>query len=135
MIAYADASAFVKRYRAEQGSDLTRGWFAAADQVACCRLGFIEVWRAIAQLPVDVSVLHHAFELDWTDVRVVEIDADVTRAAATLAVAHGLRSLDALHLAAAETVAGPDLRVITWDRRLWQAARALGLVVLPVTEP
>jgi predicted nucleic acid-binding protein len=40
-----------------------------------------------------------------------------------------LRSLDAIHLAAAQTV-GDDLRaVVTYDRRLADAAGALGFVV------
>jgi predicted nucleic acid-binding protein len=40
-----------------------------------------------------------------------------------------LRSLDAIHLAAAQTV-GDDLRaIVTYDRRMADAAGALGLVV------
>ena len=138
MIAYADASALVKRYRTEVGSDLTRGWFANAEQVACCRFGFVEVWRAIARMGTvddDVPALQREFEGDWVDIQIVEVDDQLTRVAARLAVAHGLRALDALHLASAVTVADSELRVITWDKRLWHAARAVGLTVLPETEP
>jgi predicted nucleic acid-binding protein len=66
---------------------------------------------------------------------VVDLTDPLLRAAATLAVMHGLRTLDALHLAAADLFAGPDLRVLTWDRRLWRAANARGLATLPTTEP
>lgn len=42
-----------------------------------------------------------------------------------------LRTLDALHLAAAWRFQ-PDIEVVTYDRRLWDAARAMGL---PVVSP
>jgi predicted nucleic acid-binding protein len=49
--------------------------------------------------------------------------------AAGLAPQVQLRSLDAIHLAAAQTV-GDDLRaIVTYDRRMADAAGALGLVV------
>ena len=44
-----------------------------------------------------------------------------------------LRSLDAIHLAAAQTL-GPDLvEVITYDRRMTEAATSLGLPVVAPT--
>ena len=136
MIAYADASAFAKRYLPEYGRDLTRDWLADADQVHCCRFGYVEVWRALARSgSPNVAQLHEQFEAHWAHVSKVEIDDQLTRAAAGLAVTHGLRSLDALHLAAAEPLADPELRVITGDKRLWHAARALNLAVLPESEP
>ena len=50
-------------------------------------------------------------------------------AAALLAVDGPLRSLDAVHLAAAQVV-GQELRaVVTYDRRMADAARDLGLAV------
>ena len=48
-----------------------------------------------------------------------------------LAVERELRSLDALHLAAALLLPRNDLVLATWDRRLHAAARAEGLAVLP----
>jgi len=42
-----------------------------------------------------------------------------------------MRSLDALHLAAAVLLPPADLVVATWDRRLHAAALAVGLRVLP----
>ncbi len=35
------------------------------------------------------------------------------------------------YLASAEAVRHPDLRLATWDRRLWMAASTLGIEVLP----
>jgi predicted nucleic acid-binding protein len=42
-----------------------------------------------------------------------------------------LRSLDALHLAAALLLPRDDLLLATWDRRLHAAARAEGLELVP----
>ena len=47
--------------------------------------------------------------------------------AATIAEATGVRTLDALHLAAAQRVSEPGVTFLTLDLREAQAARALGL--------
>jgi predicted nucleic acid-binding protein len=44
----------------------------------------------------------------------------------------GARTLDALHLAAAERAGGRSLPVLTFDVRLAEAARRLGFAVLGV---
>lgn len=62
---------------------------------------------------------------------VVEIEERLAEDAAALAVERELRSLDALHLAAALTIADDDLVLATWDRRLHAAARAKGLRLIP----
>ena len=51
--------------------------------------------------------------------------------AAALALSHELRSLDALHLAAALLLPAEAVTVATWDVRLHRAARAESLAVLP----
>jgi predicted nucleic acid-binding protein len=62
---------------------------------------------------------------------VVEVDARLTEEAAELAIDRELRSLDALHLAAALTLPVEDLFFATWDRRLYEVARAEGLELIP----
>lgn len=42
----------------------------------------------------------------------------------------GTRTLDALHLAAAERAGGSALRFLTFDMRLAQAARSIGFIVV-----
>jgi predicted nucleic acid-binding protein len=57
------------------------------------------------------------------------IDRDLLDAAATLAPGTVLRSLDAIHLAAAHAL-GSELRsVLTYDHRMQDAATALGIAV------
>jgi predicted nucleic acid-binding protein len=46
-----------------------------------------------------------------------------------------LRSLDALHLAAALLLPRADLTVATWDRRVHQAVSAQGVSLLPKRLP
>jgi predicted nucleic acid-binding protein len=135
LILYGDASALVKRYLAEPGSEHIAAWVAAADRVACCRIGFVEVSRAIALSSPDAAALQREFERDWADCAVIEVDDALSRDAANLARAYALRSLDALHLAAARQIHEPNVHLATWDRRLWRAARAAGLDVLPESEP
>lgn len=62
---------------------------------------------------------------------VVEVGASLAEEAAELAIGHELRSLDALHLAAALTLPQEDLVLATWDRRLRGSARAKGLQLIP----
>lgn len=59
----------------------------------------------------------------------VNIDRGVLDTAATLAPGPTVRSLDAIHLASAQLVAGDLRSVVTYDRRMAAAAIALGLPV------
>ena len=72
-----------------------------------------------------------AFLADLGSLSIIELDADTCRTAASIAEASGLRTLDALHLAAAQRVAEPGMRFLTFDLRQARAARALGLEVVP----
>jgi predicted nucleic acid-binding protein len=56
-----------------------------------------------------------------------EVTCEMAAAAAELA---GARTLDALHLAAAQRVGGAAVPFLTFDLRRAQAARSLGLTVL-----
>ena len=59
----------------------------------------------------------------------VTLDRALLDAAATLAPGIVLRSLDALHLAAAQLVSAELRAVVTYDQRMATAAAALGLPV------
>lgn len=64
-------------------------------------------------------------------VEVIEVDQLLVEDAAKLAIGRKLRSLDALHLAAARLIARDDLALATWDRRLHSAGSAEGLQLIP----
>jgi predicted nucleic acid-binding protein len=128
---YLDSSALVKRYVKEAGSDLLVEAMERADTYKMCRIGFVETVRAVALggEPGDVERV----ESDWTRVDVVEVDGGLAEDAAWLAVRHRLRTLDALHLAAALAVADGETTFVTWDTDLHRAAREQGLRTLPAT--
>jgi len=126
---YLDASAFVKRYIEEEGSDLLVKTMEASRVFSTCRICFVEAVRAIATGGDSGDV--KKMESEWDLLNVVEVDRSLTELAAGLAVSRGLRSLDALHLASALSVPADDLVFATWDARLHRAARAEGLETLP----
>lgn len=129
MNVYLDASALVKRYVAESGSEAVRqtmqdarGWFT-------CRIGFVETVRAIALAAGESAT--RLMRSEWPAFGIVEVDQTLVEHAAALAAARDLPSLDALHLAAALLLRSDDLVLATWDRRLHAAAQGEGLNVLP----
>lgn len=126
---YLDASALVKRYVEEEGSDQVRIAMTSAEAWFMCRIGFVETVRAIG-LAAGARVAE-SFRREWASFGVIEVDTALAEHAARLALAHELRSLDALHLAAAMLLPGEAVTVATWDLRLHRAARDNRLRVLP----
>jgi predicted nucleic acid-binding protein len=116
---------------AEAGSELVRQTMQEADGWFICRIGFVETVRAVA-LSAGRPATRPVRE-EWQAFGVVEVDQALAEHAAGLAIDRELRSLDALHLAAALLVHTDDLVFVTCDRRLHAAAQAEGLSVLPET--
>lgn len=126
---YLDASALVKRYVEEDGSELVISTMEDARAWSMCRVGYVETVRAVG-LAGGLEVAKRV-EADWLSFDVVEVDRALAEHAAELALSTELRSLDALHLAAALVLPSEDLTVATWDARLHRAARSQGLETLP----
>jgi predicted nucleic acid-binding protein len=126
---YLDASAWIKRYLVESGSDVVREAAAAAEERFMLRIGFVETVAAIAREAGAARV--QEFRSDWPLMTVVEVDEALAERAAELAVSDRLGALDALHLASALLIPGEDVVLATWDRRLHAAAQARGLATLP----
>jgi predicted nucleic acid-binding protein len=98
------------------------GWFI-------CRAGYVETVRAVG-LAAGKTVAKTVAK-EWSMFGIVEIDQRLVEDAAALAINHGLRSLDAMHLAAALVLPQEDLVFATWDRRLHLAAGRTGLILFP----
>jgi uncharacterized protein len=126
---YLDASALVKRYIEEDGSDEVLSAMDGESVWSTCRICFVETVRAVclASGPRPVERV----ESDWLAFEVVEVDRELAEQAAHLAVSTKLRSLDALHLAAALVLPRRGLTFATWDTSLHKAARDRGLETLP----
>jgi predicted nucleic acid-binding protein len=130
---YLDASALVKRYVAEEGSEALIAAMTSAEGWAICRVGYVETARAVGLAAGKGAV--RRFVADWPSFDVVEVDASLAEQAAELAFTEELRSLDALHLAAALLLAPDELTLATWDARLHRAAQSRGLAVFPAELP
>lgn len=104
-----------------------RAWVTA-------RHTFVEVLHAIgrAREPNDGIRAQREFREEWMGIQIVELDEVTCEAAADFAITLGVRTLDALHLAAAQRAGGGALPFLTYDLRLAQAARSLGWPVLGV---
>lgn len=117
----------------EDGSDLVRGAMQHADGWFMCRIGFVETIRAVSLSAGTLAA--KAVRQEWPAFGVVEVDELLAEHASSLALDHGLRSLDALHLAAALVLPRSGQIFATWDQRLHTAAGAEGFEVLPTTIP
>jgi uncharacterized protein len=129
---YVDSSALIKRYVAEDESDAADAILLSDTDWVTAGHTFVEVSLAIARRlgESERRVATPAFEGDWQRTFVVALDEVLCRRAAELGVATGARSMDALHLAAAERAGGRSMAIVTYDVRLGQAARSLGFAVI-----
>lgn len=123
----------MKRYVAEAESDVVRRTMGEAEAWFMCRVGYVETVRAVGLTGGNSAV--RAFREEWPGFGVVAVDQDLVESAAGLAVARELRSLDALHLAAALLLEDEELVMATWDGRLHSAAQEEGLRVIPERLP
>jgi predicted nucleic acid-binding protein len=132
MSLYVDSSAMVKRYVAEDDSEAADAILLADTDWVTGRHTFVEVSLAISRRLGDAErrAAFAAFHSDWQRTFVVALDDVVCRRAAELGIATDSRSLDALHLAAAERAGGRSVAIVTFDVRLGQSARSLGFAVV-----
>ncbi len=98
------------------------GWFM-------CRAGFVETVRAVGLAAGSKAA--DTVRAEWLTFAVIEVDQRLVEHAADIAIDLELRSLGALHLAAALVLPRDDLVLTTWDRRLHAAACASGLQLMP----
>ncbi len=126
-----DASALVKRYVEEVGtSDVVRlmaddsEWAASAlcraeTHITVCHLGFDETVE---------RQLSRSLEADWEHFLVVPVDDLCLARGADIGCERRLRTLDAIHLAAADRLPRP-FTFVTFDIRQAEAAKFLGFDV------
>lgn len=123
---YLDTSALIKLVRREAESDALADWLEdrAGDPLLSSAMAEVEVPRALrrsepALLPTVPGLLQR--------IAICEIDEAVRATAAAYSDPH-LRSLDAVHLATAQVIAGSRLTAfVAYDHRLLAAASTQGL--------
>lgn len=124
---YFDSSALVKLVRVEPESSALRRYLRRHRLLPriTSALARVEVGRAAAVGGATTVTLARR---QLRRCKQLDVDLELLDRAARLDVGLPLRSLDAIHLASAQTV--PDLKaVLTYDLRMQAAARALGLPV------
>lgn len=132
MSLYVDSSALLKRYIDEPDSETAEALLGSDPSLLTARHTIVEVRRNLARLldETDATAARSAFTQDLRVLSIVELDEVTCETAAGIAEMTGVRTLDALHLAAAQRVGGPAVPFLTFDLRQAQAARSLGLTVV-----
>ena len=129
MAHYLDTSALVKLVVSEAETAALRAWMGEAERTpVSCDLARTELLRAVRRAAPDRVVQARAV-LD--SITLIEVTTSVFEEAGRLDPTV-LRSLDAVHLAAALSL-GDDLDgIVTYDERFAEAAQSNGV---PVTSP
>ncbi len=122
-VVYLDSSALVKLVVREAESDALLAYLRRRPRRASCALARVEVIRAVR--PHGRTAVARARRL-LSRVDLLRLDDAVLDAAADLQVA-AVRSLDAIHLAAARSLGGELEALVTYDDRMADAARELPL--------
>jgi len=141
VIVYLDASALVKRYVAEAGSAEVNALISGASVVGTAAISRAEVSSALAKAvrmrllsrEEAVSALQ-VFNAEWESLIRLQLTEVLIYRAANLAWEHGLRGYDAVHLAASlfwQDMLGDPVTLASYDRQLWDAAKATGLIAWP----
>lgn len=128
-----DTSALLKRYVEEEGTASVLELMTADPLWIASSLARAEAWITICSLEIDQErrdALIDALTADWDHVREVPVDDRCLDRAIEIGCTFGVRTLDALHLAAADRVPRP-FRFLTFDDRQARAARAIGFELAP----
>ncbi|MBA4181666.1 MAG: VapC toxin family PIN domain ribonuclease [Anaerolinea sp.] len=125
-VAYLDASALVKLVISEQESGALRDYLTHFQTLVSSKLARVEVTRAVsARVPTRANEVTSALR----HLRYVGLDDTILETASELPPSV-LRALDAIHIASALAL-GDALEVfVTYDRRMAEAAEALGIPVV-----
>ncbi len=123
MTVYVDASALVKLVAPEAETEPLIEYLGERPSQATSVIGLVEVRRAAARRP---GVSAERVEAVLSRIATIALDPGVAGIAGALGPP-ALRTLDAVHLASAAVLAEDLEALVTYDRRLTEAAKALGL--------
>lgn len=127
-----DTTALLGRFLTGPHREVVLG--AMADDASWCASALalaeaLPLVDRITESPVDRDRLRRALRDDWERVHLVPVDALCLDRAAELVRLQPLRTVDALHLAAADRLP-PPVRFVTFDPRQIPVAVALGFEVV-----
>jgi len=124
---YMDSSALLKLVHEEAGSEQMRAFHKGGDVWLCGDIARTEVLRGIERLEPSLPLGERSRVLDG--LALMLLDPSIYDLAGRLQPAH-LRSLDAIHVAAALSLGSDLTALVTYDKRLAEAATLNGLKVL-----
>ena len=137
MLLAVDTSALVRRYVRAAGHGLVTEAMTEADVWCASALARAEALQALHHVAVSQPQhdrLWAALRADWDRFHVVPLDDRCLAEAVDIGATFRVRSVDAIHLAAANRLPRP-VRYLTLDRRQIPAAAALGFDVVAPVEP
>lgn len=127
-----DASGLLARYLAGPAGDAARAAMAA-DPVWCASsLALTEALMVVDQLdvePTERADLRRALRDDWERIHTVPLDGRCLDRAAELGRTQPVRTIDALHLAAADRLPRP-VTYVTFEARQIPVALSMGYAVV-----
>jgi predicted nucleic acid-binding protein len=124
-VAYVDASALVKLVIDELESPAMFRWYVESERLATSVIGIIETRRAANRRGHDAAQLESVFR----SLVILEVDEIVAAGASRMSPVAS-RTLDAIHLATAMALGTEIGAFVTYDDRLAEAARSVGLPVI-----
>ncbi len=132
MSLYVDASALVRRYLHDRHRPLVLDAMGEAGEWCTSALTRTEAQLVLHRASVSARqqrALRGALRDEWEACWVVPLDDRCTARAVEIGATYGLRTVDAIHLAAADRLPGP-VRYLTLERQQIPAADALGFEVV-----
>ncbi len=141
MILYLDASAIVKQFIEEPGSQEIITVLQQAENIGTSIITKTETVAAISK-SVRLGIVHQniavglvqIFYQQWRQFFRVKLNEMLVARASTIAWDLGLRGYDAVHLSAAliwQESINTQVKMVTFDKQLWNATKKRGLAVLP----
>ncbi|NOZ56443.1 MAG: type II toxin-antitoxin system VapC family toxin [Calditrichaeota bacterium] len=140
---YLDASAWVKRYFLEEGTEWVQSLFTEGTLLASASLGFVEVIATLARKakisalpPGQLKLKTRQVRSDWNQFVQVHLSFAVLERAESVAEDMALRGADAVHLASVLhlrnrlTDSRTEIVLVASDLELLEAARVSGLSVV-----
>lgn len=137
MTVFVDTSGLLRRYVPDRHASLVATemdrdptWVASAITRTETQIAL----RLAATTPAQLDALWAAFRADWETMHIVPVDDRCLAAATEIGTTYGLRTVDAIQLAAADRLPRP-VRFLTFSRHQLPAASALGFDVVAPVEP
>lgn len=127
-----DSSGLLARYLGGPAGEVARAAMAADPVWCAASLALTEALMVVDQLdadPTERDDLRRALRDDWERIHVVPLDGRCLERAAELGRTQPVRTVDALHLAAADRLPKP-LTYVTFDPDQIPVALALGFDVI-----